>query len=406
MKTHTIEEGIAAIARGEMVILIDDHGDRREHGGSVEGDLVIAAEEATADAVNFMATHGRGLVCLAITQAQADKLGLALLPRRNSSAGRAWFTVSVEARDGVSTGISAADRARTIEAAIDDESTPEDLVSPGHVFPMRAWNGGVLARTGDAEAAVDLAQLAGRKPAAALCQILNADGAVAGVEDLVRLGQEQGLAVVRLSDLVRYRMEREVFIECIAETPVETAHGEFSLRIYKNRLDGRSHPVLVRGDVSEQEGVLVRIHSQCLTGDVFHSARCDCGEQLDESLAAIAEKGRGVLIYLRQEGRGIGLVNKLKAYALQDRGKDTVEANIELGFVADMREYVVGAQILRHLGTRSVCVITNNPLKIDGLSQFGIKVKGRVPIEMTANESNRQYLRTKKAKLGHLLENV
>lgn len=406
MNIRTIEAGLAAIARGDMVVLIDDHGERREQGASVEGDLVIAGQHVTADVVNFMATHARGLVCVAMPPERVEQLGLALMPRRNSAARRSWFTVSVEAREGVSTGISAADRARTIEVLADEDATADDLVSPGHVFPLRAWKGGSLARAGDAEAAVDLARMAGCRPVAALCQILNADGSAAGAAELERFAADHGLEAVRISDLVRSRMEREIFVECVQETPVETEHGPFLLRIYQNKLDGRFHPVMVAGDVQAKKDVLVRIHSQCLTGDVFQSLRCDCGEQLDWSMRAIAERGEGALIYLRQEGRGIGLVNKLKAYGLQDRGKDTVEANLELGFVPDMREYVVGAQILSHLGVESVSVITNNPLKIDGLSQFGVKVAGRVPIEVEANANNRHYLATKKAKLGHLLENV
>jgi 3,4-dihydroxy 2-butanone 4-phosphate synthase/GTP cyclohydrolase II len=406
MNTHSIEEAVAAIGRGEMVVLIDDQGERREHGHSAEGDVVCAAEHATADVVNFMATHARGLVCVALTPERVEQLQLALLPRRNSGARRSWFTVSVEATEGVSTGISAADRARTIEVLVADDARPDDLVSPGHVFPVRTWKGGVLARGGDAEAAVDLATLAGKRPAAAMCQVLTDDGAVAGAADLVKFGERHGLKVVRLSDLVRYRMEHEMFVECAAKSEVETEHGTFMLRVYQNRLDGRYHPVLTCGELDGQEDVLVRIHSQCLTGDVFHSMRCDCGEQLDEALRLIAERGKGALIYLRQEGRGIGLVNKLKAYALQDKGKDTVEANLELGFVADLREYVVGAQMLNHMGVASVSLITNNPKKIDGLSQFGVRVSGRVPIEIQANEANRSYLATKKAKLGHLLENV
>ncbi|GMV39308.1 MAG: riboflavin biosynthesis protein RibBA [Myxococcales bacterium] len=404
--SNSIEAGLQAIGRGELVVLIDDHGERREQGASIEGDLVVAAEHVTPDIVNFMATHARGLVCVAMTPERVERFGLALMPRRNSASRRAWYTVSVEAREGVSTGISAADRARTIEVLADDDAGPDDLVSPGHVFPMRSWKGGSLARPGDAEAAVDLARYAGCRPVAALCQVLTADGAAAGPQELERFAEEHGLQVVRISELVRWRMEREIFVECVQEAPVETEHGPFVLRVYQNKLDGRYHPVMTRGDLQGQAKVLVRIHSQCLTGDVFHSLRCDCGEQLDSAMSAIAERGVGALIYLRQEGRGIGLVNKLKAYGIQDRGKDTVEANLELGFVPDLREYVVGAQILSHLGVESVCVITNNPRKIDGLGQFGVKVAGRVPIEMEANATNRHYLATKKAKLGHLLEHV
>ena len=406
MSNHSIESGLQAIARGEMVVLIDDHGERRERGMPCEGDVVMAAEHVSADAVNFMATHARGLVCVAMPVDRVEQLGLALMPRRNSGTRRAWFTVSVEAREGVSTGISAADRARTIEVLANPHATPDDLVSPGHVFPLRAWTGGVLARPGDAEAGVDLARMAGCQPSAAMCQVLTAEGAAAGGDELEEFARAHGLQVVRLSDLVRWRMEREVFVECVRESLVDTDHGPFTLRIYKNLLDGRHHPVLTAGELSGQPDVLVRIHSQCLTGDVFHSARCDCGEQLDAALSAIADRGQGALIYLRQEGRGIGLVNKIKAYALQDRGKDTVEANLALGFVPDMREYVVGAQILAHLQVKSVALITNNPRKIDGLSQFGVEVSGRVAIEMAANAANRGYLATKKAKLGHLLENV
>jgi 3,4-dihydroxy 2-butanone 4-phosphate synthase / GTP cyclohydrolase II len=393
----TIQEAIEDIRAGRMIVVVDDPD--REN----EGDLTIAAQFATPDAINFMATHARGLICLCLTEERADKLGLRPMTDHNEAPLGTAFTVSIEAREGVTTGISAADRSHTIQVAIHADSTAHDLVQPGHVFPLRARPGGVLERIGQTEAAVDLARLAGLDASGVVCEIMNDDGTMARVPDLAPYCERHGLKMVTVADLVEYRRRHEKLVERGASVRLPTEHGEFTAVAFREKLNGKTHVALVKGDVDGAENVLVRVHSECLTGDVFHSLRCDCGEQLDQALAQIEAEGRGVLLYMAQEGRGIGLLNKLRAYELQEQGLDTVEANLELGFPADARDYGIGNQILADLGLTTLRILTNNPKKLTGIDGFGLSVVEQVPIEVEPNAENRSYLSTKRDKLGHRL---
>jgi 3,4-dihydroxy 2-butanone 4-phosphate synthase/GTP cyclohydrolase II len=368
-----------------------------------EGDLTIAAQFATPEAVNFMATHGRGLICLCLTDERCDELALEQMTDRNETPFGTAFTVSIEAREGVSTGISAQDRARTIQVAIDPSKGPQDLVQPGHVFPLRARVGGVLQRAGQTEAAVDLARLAGLNPAGVVCEVMKDDGTMARVPDLVAYCARHDLKMITVEDLIEYRRRTEKLVERMTSVRLPTAYGDFIAIAFREKLTGKHHVALVKGHVEGEEDVLVRVHSECLTGDVFHSLRCDCGEQLEQALARIGSEERGVLLYMAQEGRGIGLLNKLKAYELQENGMDTVEANLELGFPPDMREYGIGNQILADLGLSTIRILTNNPKKITGIEGFGLTVVEQVPIEISPNDENRDYLETKRTKLGHRL---
>jgi len=396
----TIEEALEDFKAGKMVIIVDD-ADREN-----EGDLCIAAEKVTPEAINFMAKYGRGLICLALTEEQCEKLKLPLMvPEDQSDAlhGTA-FTVSIDARHGVTTGISAYDRAKTILTAIADDAKPEDLVRPGHVFPLKARRGGVLVRAGHTEASVDLARLAGLKPAAVICEIMKDDGTMARLPDLVVFAKEHGLKIITIADLIKYRLKKDKLVRRVAEATLPTKYGgDFKIILYESEVDAQHHVALVKGEVSPDEPILVRVHSQCLTGDVFGSLRCDCGEQLHEAMRMIEKEGRGIIVYMRQEGRGIGLANKIKAYFLQEHGKDTVEANEALGFKPDLRDYGIGAQILVDLGVRKIRLMTNNPRKIVGLEGYGIEVVERVPIEIPSRPENQKYLKTKKEKLGHVL---
>jgi 3,4-dihydroxy 2-butanone 4-phosphate synthase / GTP cyclohydrolase II len=393
----TIDEAIEEIRSGRFVVVVDDPD--REN----EGDLVIAAQFATPEAVNFMATHGRGLICLCLTPERCDELGLTEMRGNEETQYGTAFMNSIEARDGVTTGISAHDRSRTIQVAIHPETKPDDLVHSGHVFPLKARVGGVLERTGQTEAAVDLARLAGLTPAGVVCEVMNEDGTMARVPDLVPYVERHGLKMITVADLVEYRRRTEKLVERTAQVRLPTDYGEFTAFAYRETLTGRPHVALVRGEVDGAENVLVRVHSECLTGDVFHSLRCDCGEQLELALHRIATEDRGVLLYMSQEGRGIGLLNKLKAYELQERGLDTVEANLELGFPPDAREWGIGNQILHDLGLTTIRILTNNPRKLAGFDGFGLRVVEQVPIETQPNAENRRYLAAKREKLGHRL---
>ena len=393
----TIEEALDDIRQGRMVVVCDD--EHREN----EGDLTMAAQFATPEAINFMAKEGRGLICLTLTGERCDELKLNLMAAKNEAPLQTAFTVSVEAREGVTTGISAADRAHTIQVAIDASSTPSSLVQPGHVFPLRAKDGGVLERAGQTEAAVDLARLAGLNPSGVICEIMNDDGTMARVPDLVPYCERHGLKLITVADLIAYRRRTERLVERVVSTSLPTAFGEFDAVGYRALLDDKHHVAMVKGDVDGAKEVLVRVHSECLTGDVFHSLRCDCGEQLEAAMAMIEQEGRGVLLYLSQEGRGIGLLNKLRAYKLQEEGFDTVDANLQLGLPADLRDYGIGAQILVDLGLTSIRILTNNPKKIHGLEGYGLSVAEQVPIQSIPNPHNEDYLNAKRDKMGHKL---
>jgi len=393
----SVEEAIEDVRRGHMVVVCD--GEDREN----EGDLVMAAQFATPEAINFMAKEARGLVCLALTAERTEQLGLKLMTAKNEAPLQTAFTVTIEAAQGVSTGISAHDRAHTIQVAIDPHSKPEDIVVPGHVFPLKARDGGVLERTGHTEAAVDLARLAGLIPAGVICEVMNEDGSMARVPDLGPYCERHGLRMITVADLIAYRRRTEKLVERVVATTLPTAYGEFTAYGYRSLLDDKHHVAMVKGEVSGRDDVLVRVHSECLTGDVFHSLRCDCGEQLAAALAMIEREGEGVLLYLSQEGRGIGLLNKLRAYKLQEDGFDTVDANLKLGLPADLRDYGIGAQILGDLGLSSIRILTNNPKKIVGLEGYGLSVSEQVPIQAVPNPHNEEYLRAKRDRLGHTL---
>ncbi len=396
----TVEQAVAEIAAGRMIIVVDDED--REN----EGDLTIAAEKVTPGAINFMTRFGRGLICLPMTARRLRELEIPLMVDENTSTFQTAFCVSIEAKQRVTTGISAADRAATILTAIDPATRPGDLARPGHTFPLMAKDGGVLKRAGQTEAAVDLARLAGLKPAGVICEVLKEDGTMARVPDLLRFSRRHRIRILTIADLIRYRMQNERLVRRVAQPRLPTRYGEFRLIAYESDIEQKTHLALVMGEIDPEKPVLVRVHSECLTGDVFGSTRCDCGAQLDKAIEIIAGEGSGVIVYLRQEGRGIGLLNKLKAYELQDQGEDTVQANHSLGFKADYRDYGIGAQILRDIGARRLRVLTNNPVKFIGLKGYGLEIVERVPLEIPPSRATLRYLRTKKEKLGHILSLV
>src|SRR6187549_1212746 len=396
----SIDDAIEGIRAGRMIVVVDDES--REN----EGDLTMAASKVTPEAINFMARHGRGLICLAMTPERLDQLAIPLEVSDNSSRRDTAMCVSIDARDRTTTGISAADRAETVRVALDPESIPRDLSRPGHVFPLRARTGGVLVRSGHTEAAVDLARIAGLEPAGVICEIMNDDGTMARVPELTKFARKHGLLMITIADLIQYRMRNERLVKRAATANLPTELGAFHVFAYENQIDNQAHVALVRGDIGDGKDVLVRVHSKCLTGDVFHSARCDCGLQLEAAMQRIADEGRGVLLYLNQEGRGIGLTNKIRAYELQDQGLDTVEANERLGFKADQRDYGIGVQILKDLGVRSMRLLSNNPRKLVGLEGYGLSVAEWLPLEIAPSEHSARYLRTKRDKMGHKLRGL
>ena len=400
MPFATVEEAAELYRQGHFVIIVDDED--REN----EGDLCLAADRVTPEAINFMARYGRGLICLALTEERCRELDLPLMVEQNTSTYGTAFTVSIEARGRVTTGISARDRCETVRAAIDPRTRPADLSRPGHLFPLRARKGGVLKRAGQTEASVDLAAIAGVTPAAVICEIMNEDGTMARLPDLKEFAVQHGLKIISVADIINYRMQNEKHVHCVASPRLPTEYGDFRVYAYQSDINGEEHVALVMGDITEDDEVLVRVHSSCLTGDVFHSNRCDCGDQLERAFELVAKEKKGVVLYLLQEGRGIGLINKLKAYELQDQGADTIEANVKLGFAPDIRDYGTGSQILRDLGVRKIRLMTNNPAKYVAIEGFGLEIVERVPLEIEPSSTSRKYLETKKKKLGHILELV